>query len=72
MLSASSKSVKPYGNHTGVRIVVAGDKRTGKSTLICAAVSNKFDNNVVPLLRPIRLPIRHCVDHVPITIVDTR
>jgi len=67
MLRASSKS-----DHTGVRIVVAGDKRTGKSTLIRAVASNKFEKNVGPLLRPIRLPTHHCVDHVPITIVDTR
>ncbi|RHN55380.1 putative P-loop containing nucleoside triphosphate hydrolase [Medicago truncatula] len=72
MLRASSKSVQPHGHHTGVRIVVAGEKCTGKSTLIRAAASNKFEKNVGRLLRPIRLPIHHCVDHLPITVVDTR
>uniref|UniRef100_A0A7N0TFT6 Mitochondrial Rho GTPase n=1 Tax=Kalanchoe fedtschenkoi TaxID=63787 RepID=A0A7N0TFT6_KALFE len=59
------------GGRTGVRIVVAGEKGTGKSSLIVTAAADQFPTNVPPLLPPTRLPEDMYPDRVPITIVDT-
>ncbi|KAJ7977981.1 Mitochondrial Rho GTPase [Quillaja saponaria] len=59
------------GNPNGVRIVVAGDKGTGKSTLIITATSETFPTKAPPLLPPTRLPEDFFPDRVPITIIDT-
>ncbi|GMG99715.1 hypothetical protein Nepgr_001555 [Nepenthes gracilis] len=59
------------GGKNGVRIVVAGDRGTGKSSLIVTAVSEAFPANVPPLLPPSRLPDDIYPDRVPITIIDT-
>ncbi|XWS42415.1 hypothetical protein CRYUN_Cryun16bG0012600 [Craigia yunnanensis] len=56
---------------TGVRIVVAGDRGTGKSSLIVTAATNTFPTNLPRLLPPTRLPEDLCADSVPITIIDT-
>ncbi|GAU48591.1 hypothetical protein TSUD_405820 [Trifolium subterraneum] len=65
-----SRPVHPR-RHTGVRIVVAGDKGTGKSSLIRTAASNKFRNKIDSVLPPQRLPIYLFPDIVPIRIIDT-
>ncbi|XP_045812749.1 mitochondrial Rho GTPase 1-like [Trifolium pratense] len=65
-----SRPVHPR-RHTGVRIVVAGDKGTGKSCLIRTAASNKFRNKIDSVLPPQRLPIDLFPDIVPIRIIDT-
>ncbi|KAK8633253.1 hypothetical protein V6N13_014101 [Hibiscus sabdariffa] len=64
------KSSNPEGK-TGVRIVVAGDRGTGKSSLIVTAAAETFPTNVPRLLPPTRLPEDFYPDRVPITIIDT-
>ncbi|KAK4339615.1 hypothetical protein RND71_041077 [Anisodus tanguticus] len=59
------------GNASGVRIVVAGDAKTGKSSLILTAATDSFPPNVPPLLPPTRLPDDIYPDKVPVTIIDT-
>ncbi|KAJ6412337.1 hypothetical protein OIU84_005405 [Salix udensis] len=59
------------GGKTGVRIVVVGDRGTGKSSLIAAAATESFSENVSPVLPPTRLPADFFPDRVPITIIDT-
>lgn len=56
---------------TAVRIVVAGDRGTGKSSLIVTAATENFPANVPPLLPPTRLPEDFYPERVPITIIDT-
>ncbi|XP_022746223.1 mitochondrial Rho GTPase 1-like isoform X3 [Durio zibethinus] len=65
-----AKSPNPEGK-TGVRIVVAGDRGTGKSSLIVTAAADTFPTNVPRLLPPTRLPEDFYPDRVPITIIDT-
>ncbi|XP_038709777.1 mitochondrial Rho GTPase 2 [Tripterygium wilfordii] len=59
------------GGRTDIRVVVAGDRGTGKSSLIAAAASESFNENVPPVLPPTRLPADYYPDRVPITIIDT-
>ncbi|KAK4779336.1 hypothetical protein SAY86_006864 [Trapa natans] len=59
------------GGKTSVRIVVAGDRGTGKSSLICSAATDRFPATVPPVLPPTRLPEDFYPDRVPITIIDT-
>ncbi|XP_022856207.1 mitochondrial Rho GTPase 1-like [Olea europaea var. sylvestris] len=59
------------GGRTSVRIVVVGDRATGKSSLIAAAASETFSREVPPVLPPTRLPADFYPDNVPITIIDT-
>ncbi|WZZ12180.1 hypothetical protein YC2023_105269 [Brassica napus] len=54
-----------------VRIVVIGDKGTGKSSLIAAAATNSFPPNVPPVLPDTKLPLQFFPDGIPVTIVDT-
>lgn len=56
---------------TGVRVVVAGDRSTGKSSLIAAAATDSFPENVPHVLAPTRFPPDFFPDRVPITIIDT-
>ncbi|KAM7478030.1 hypothetical protein LguiA_026243 [Lonicera macranthoides] len=55
----------------GVRIVVAGDRGTGKTSLIVTAAVDKFPTNAPPLMPPTKLPLDTFADRVPITIIDT-
>ncbi|XP_061358130.1 mitochondrial Rho GTPase 2-like isoform X2 [Gastrolobium bilobum] len=60
--------------HSGrreVRIAVAGDGGTGKSTLIAAMVSESFPEFVPHVLPPTRLPHNTYPDSVPLTLIDT-
>ncbi|KAJ6397571.1 hypothetical protein OIU77_018561 [Salix suchowensis] len=59
------------GVKSAVRIVVAGDRGTGKSSLIVTAVSETFPSSVPPVLPPTRMPDDFYPDRVPITIIDT-
>ncbi|KAG7968549.1 hypothetical protein I3843_08G159900 [Carya illinoinensis] len=70
MAKASAGPTNPFGR-TGVRIVVAGDRGTGKSSLIVTAAAENFAANVPPVLPPTRLPEDFFPDRVPITIIDT-
>ncbi|OMO99161.1 Small GTPase superfamily [Corchorus olitorius] len=65
-----AKSSNPEGK-VGVRIVVAGDRGTGKSSLIVTAASETYPPNAPKLLPPTRLPEDFYPDRVPITIIDT-
>jgi hypothetical protein len=70
MGKASAGATKPYTKY-GVRVVVAGDQGTGKSSLIVTATSENFPNNVPPVLPLTRFPEDIFPDRVPITIIDT-
>ncbi|KAG6750514.1 hypothetical protein POTOM_045010 [Populus tomentosa] len=59
------------GVKSGVRIVVAGDRGTGKSSLIVTAISDTFPSSIPPVLPPTRMPDDFYPDRVPITIIDT-
>lgn len=59
------------GSRTSLRVAVAGDKGTGKSSLISAVASETFPDNVPRVLPPITLPADAFPDYIPITIVDT-
>ncbi|KAK9732549.1 hypothetical protein RND81_04G006400 [Saponaria officinalis] len=54
-----------------IRIVVAGDKSTVKSSLIVTVVSDTFRPNPPPCLPPSRLANDLFPNSVPITIIDT-
>ncbi|GKU86606.1 hypothetical protein SLEP1_g1111 [Rubroshorea leprosula] len=56
---------------SGVRVVVVGDRGTGKSSLISAVASDSFPEYVSPVLPPTRLPADFFPDRIPVTIVDT-
>ncbi|KAL3849352.1 hypothetical protein ACJIZ3_011234 [Penstemon smallii] len=60
------------GGDNVVRIAVAGESGTGKSSLIAAAINNKFQNFLPRILQPSRLIVDLDPDHVPVTIIDTR
>ncbi|XP_062156578.1 mitochondrial Rho GTPase 1-like isoform X2 [Alnus glutinosa] len=70
MAKASAGATNRY-TKTGVRIVVAGDRGTGKSSLIATAAAKNFMTNVPPVLPPTRLPDNLFPQLVPITIIDT-
>ncbi|PIA27405.1 hypothetical protein AQUCO_07800030v1 [Aquilegia coerulea] len=59
------------GEKTDVRVVIAGDQGTGKTSLILAVQNEDFGEQVVPVLPITRLADNVCPDHVPVTIVDT-
>lgn len=59
------------GRRSTVRVVVVGDRGTGKSSLIAAAASENFPESVSPVLPPTRLPADYYPDGVPVTIIDT-
>ena len=59
------------GSSKAVRIVVAGDKGTGKSSLIVTAAADTFPANVPPVLPPTTLPADIYPEKVPVTIIDT-
>ncbi|KAJ8543171.1 hypothetical protein K7X08_005694 [Anisodus acutangulus] len=59
------------GGRTNVRVVVIGDRATGKSSLITAVATANFPEEVLPVLPPIRLPADLYPDNVPVTITDT-
>ncbi|GAB2218733.1 hypothetical protein Drorol1_Dr00001962 [Drosera rotundifolia] len=65
------KEVDPAGGKKNVRVVLAGVKGTGKSTLIATAVTEKFPETVVPVLPPSKLVDIFYAERVPITIIDT-
>lgn len=59
------------GERSNVRVVVVGDRATGKSSLIAAAASENFPETAAPVLPPTRLPSDFYPDNIPVTIVDT-
>ncbi|KAE9621950.1 hypothetical protein Lal_00032934 [Lupinus albus] len=58
-----------YGE--GMRVVVAGDRGSGKSSLISAIASESFPEIVPHLLPPTHLPPDLFPHHLPLTIIDT-
>ncbi|KAL3840376.1 hypothetical protein ACJIZ3_024967 [Penstemon smallii] len=71
MVGGGSTSGAAAGGNNVVRIVVAGDAKTGKSSLIVTAAAENFPSNVPPVLPPTRLPEDLYPDRVPVTIIDT-
>ncbi|KAL6139241.1 hypothetical protein ACLB2K_064518 [Fragaria x ananassa] len=69
--AAAGNANQNHGGRTAVRIVVAGDQGTGKSSLIVTAAAENYPANVPPLLPPTRLPEDFYPERVPITIIDT-
>ncbi|KAL6146607.1 hypothetical protein ACLB2K_057285 [Fragaria x ananassa] len=69
--TAAGNANQHHGGRTAVRIVVAGDQGTGKSSLIVTAAAENYPANVPPLLPPTRLPEDFYPERVPITIIDT-
>lgn len=59
------------GLRNNVRVVVVGDRGTGKSSLIFAASTETFPDEVPPVLPPSRLPADYYPDNVPVTVIDT-
>ncbi|CAN6724665.1 unnamed protein product [Malus baccata var. baccata] len=70
MANVAAGNDHPVGQ-TAVRIVVAGDRGTGKSSLIVTAATENFPANVPPVLPPTRLPEDFYPERVPITLIDT-
>ncbi|KVI08534.1 Calcium-binding EF-hand [Cynara cardunculus var. scolymus] len=68
---AGGGSTAKSNSTTSVRIVVAGDHGTGKSSLIITAAAEAFPANVPPVLPPTRLPEDMFPDRVPVTVIDT-
>ncbi|XP_058077713.1 mitochondrial Rho GTPase 1-like [Magnolia sinica] len=68
---AASADAANFGGKTSVRIVVVGDRGTGKSSLIVTAAADSFPDTTPPVLPPTRLPPDFYPDRVPITIIDT-
>ncbi|GKE43486.1 mitochondrial Rho GTPase 1-like protein, partial [Tanacetum coccineum] len=64
-------ATKPITAEKAVRIVVVGDRGTGKSSLIISAAAEKFPTNVPPVLPPTRLPEDMFPDRVPVMVIDT-
>ncbi|GKB28880.1 mitochondrial Rho GTPase 1-like protein [Tanacetum coccineum] len=62
---------KPITAEKAVRIVIAGDRGTGKSSLIITAAAENFPTNVPPVLPPTRLPEDMFPDRVPVMVIDT-
>ncbi|ESQ49544.1 hypothetical protein EUTSA_v10020270mg [Eutrema salsugineum] len=62
---------EPRGSLKPIRIVVVGEKGTGKSSLIKAAADGFFHSKVPPLLPHTNLPSELSSDPIPATIVDT-
>ncbi|KAJ4727485.1 Mitochondrial Rho GTPase [Melia azedarach] len=58
-------------SRAGVRVVVVGDRGTGKSSLISAAATESVPEKVPPVHPPTRLPPDFYPDRVPVTIIDT-
>lgn len=63
--------VSDKASSKGVRIVVAGEKGTGKSSLIVTAVADTFPANVPTVLSPTDLPVDIYPEKVPVTLIDT-
>ncbi|XP_024977866.1 mitochondrial Rho GTPase 1-like isoform X1 [Cynara cardunculus var. scolymus] len=68
---AGGGSAANSNSPTAVRIVVAGDRGTGKSSLIVTAAAEAFPTNVPPTLPPTRLPEDMFPDRVPVMVIDT-
>ncbi|KAI3499796.1 hypothetical protein L1887_35606 [Cichorium endivia] len=73
---AERSSAVSSNSTTTVRIVVAGDRGTGKSSLIVTAAGNDFPANVPPVLPPTRLqkdmaPVHWLPERVPVDVIDT-
>ncbi|KAI3767707.1 hypothetical protein L2E82_18063 [Cichorium intybus] len=73
---AGRSSAVSSNSTTTVRIVVAGDRGTGKSSLIVTAAGNDFPANVPPVLPPTRLqkgmvPVHWLPERVPVDVIDT-
>ncbi|KAJ9541074.1 hypothetical protein OSB04_027580 [Centaurea solstitialis] len=71
MAGGGCGSTAKFKSTTSIRIAVAGDHGTGKSSLILAAAKEDFSEDVPPVLPPTELPEDMYPDGVPVTIIDT-
>ncbi|WVZ06785.1 hypothetical protein V8G54_020131 [Vigna mungo] len=60
-----------FGGSSGVRVVVTGDRATGKSSLIAAIATESFAESITPVIPPTLLPPDLFPDKVPLTVIDT-
>ncbi|KAG2405798.1 hypothetical protein LR48_Vigan902s000200 [Vigna angularis] len=60
-----------FGGRSGVRVVVIGDRATGKSSLIAAIATESFAESITPVIPPTLLPPDLFPDKVPLTVIDT-
>ncbi|XP_047163018.1 mitochondrial Rho GTPase 2-like [Vigna umbellata] len=60
-----------FGGRCGVRVVVIGDRATGKSSLIAAIATESFAESITPVIPPTLLPPDLFPDKVPLTVIDT-
>ncbi|KAL0642802.1 hypothetical protein Bca4012_041092 [Brassica carinata] len=70
-LFSTSFQMAAASPNNSVRIVVIGDKGTGKSSLIVAAATDSFPPNAPPVLPDTKLPFQFFPDGIPVTLVDT-
>ncbi|KAK9086717.1 hypothetical protein Syun_029111 [Stephania yunnanensis] len=68
---ANSQTRPPSSDKKEVRIVVAGERGTGKSSLIATVATESFPTQVPPVMPPTRLAEDFFPDRVPVTIIDT-
>ncbi|KAL2320943.1 hypothetical protein Fmac_029912 [Flemingia macrophylla] len=68
---ASTVNHSSFAGRSGVRVVVVGDRATGKSSLIAAIATESFAEAVPPVLPPTLLPPDLYPDNVPLTVIDT-
>ncbi|QCD97639.1 mitochondrial Rho GTPase 2-like [Vigna unguiculata] len=60
-----------FSGRSGVRVVVTGDRATGKSSLIAAIATESFAESITPVIPPTLLPPDLFPDKVPLTVIDT-
>ncbi|CAJ1905412.1 unnamed protein product, partial [Sphenostylis stenocarpa] len=60
-----------FSGRSGVRVVVTGDRATGKSSLIAAIATESFAESVPLVIPPTLLSPDLYPDNVPLTVVDT-
>ncbi|KAL5982547.1 Mitochondrial Rho GTPase 1 [Asimina triloba] len=68
---ANTVAPNDFGGRTSVRVVLVGDRGTGKSSLIVTIAADSFPETVPHILPPTRLPSDFYPDRVPITLIDT-
>ena len=58
-------------SNQAIRVVLVGDKGTGKTSLIVSSLTDSFPDNPVPVLPPTRLLPDMFTEKIPLLLVDT-
>ena len=58
-------------SNQAIRVVVVGDKGTGKTSLIVSSLTDSFPDSPVPVLPPTRLLPDMFTEKIPLLLVDT-